>query len=464
MLLDLAFYQNLHNRTDSLELLINELQRQDPAFHAYLRVVACMNETDSWRLVYGETVIAPDGIVGTSRDLDRVQVAAERLSLSDFITRVQSATKSRRLMCGRLEVGIENVFDGWSFKRQPSHQNNSSRWPCLIAEGTKKNIAHTPFPLVAKDDEEMRYYEDVYDLIQDITTFPKFHGSRDARVGTFTVLIEDRRARIIRPFRENNELVMKLDGYLPGGLVVAGKLTTKGHAPERFSHPVEAEIRLPLSDEATSVDFAIVTEAGNLVDCGGGFVSALPPSVDGDEDGIEPVNLAEQVNALLLDGECATCEFKPWVDSKLSNPKFKEITRTVVAMANTDGGHIVVGVDDSGDVKLPDGKVLGRFRGQASAKVGEAATEDERDLEAIRLYGTKIRDEIQKGVNPSVELQLRPVTLEHGSILLVFIDRGSSCHEVAESHEVLVRSNATNRRPTLEERRRLHQRSAMASS
>ena len=186
-------------------------------------------------------------------------------------------------------------------------------------------------------------------------------------------------------------------------------------------------------------------------------------SSDGDD--VDSVELAESVGARILGGECASCEFKPWVDPNRANVKFKEILRTVVAMGNTAGGCIFIGVKDSGDVQRLDGKVLGRYIAEASQKLGHDASDDERKLEAIQIYGTKVRDEIQKGVNPSAELQLQPVNLESGKVLLICVDPGPQRpYELVENHEVLVRSNATNRRPTLEERSQLHQPAVVENS
>ncbi|MEX1366419.1 MAG: ATP-binding protein, partial [Nannocystaceae bacterium] len=266
-------------------------------------------------------------------------------------------------------------------------------------------------------------------------------------------------ARIADVCRVDEVLRVRLDGELDPGLTLVGQVRDSGGTLMRFDAPVEREMSVEgLGPTALEYGMAVVTPDQEIVDQRLGFIPASSP-FEAARGEVGDVDLLQAVERMLDDGEDALCEYKAWVNPTSGNPKFDEIIRTVIAMSNSDGGTVLVGVDDAGVVTTAPGDVLGAIRSKVKANLPDGAEDDAEkiELEAIRLLGRKARDVIQQTVEPSVEVTPKPVQTPYGPILLLLVQRGQKPPYMhAKTKQFLVRRNATNRRANIEELRLLY--------
>jgi len=59
---------------------------------------------------------------------------------------------------------------------------------------------------------------------------------------------------------------------------------------------------------------------------------------------------SEELNQLIDKGETKEIEFKSWIKAKSKKDLMGVITKEAVALANTFGGYILVGVEDNGQI------------------------------------------------------------------------------------------------------------------
>ena len=59
---------------------------------------------------------------------------------------------------------------------------------------------------------------------------------------------------------------------------------------------------------------------------------------------------SEELNQIIDKGETREIEFKSWIKAKSKKDLMGVITKEAVALANTFGGYILVGVEDNGQI------------------------------------------------------------------------------------------------------------------
>ncbi len=458
--LDLHINGHLQNRGDRQELLLEALESVDGRSLASIRVVAIGGGSGPLTLLYGELVVAPDATVGPYLDFGRMVVVSELLPVPDLVERLRDAFAGGRFRCGSIEVDVTLHVRSWSFARYASDRN-FSRWPCVVAEGRGQPSDGWVGPFAANVDGQTLYFRDGFDIVRYITTFPEFYGDRDARVWSISVVIEDHRARVAQLDRREDRLAVHLEGHSLDGLVFAGQLTSNDGVTHPFSVPARPEVELELPPGHVSIGMGIVGANAEILDDRNSYLPAPIPFVPEAEQTIE-LTLVDRVEQLRNDGEHAQCEYKPWVEPSRASPKLREVAKTAVAMANGSGGAILIGVADDGSVTAPEGRIMGPFHRRA-VDDGDNPTDEPPDSatlqrDAVRAYGRRLRDELQQIVEPSVPLVVEVVTLDAGPVLLFEVGPGTMPpYMIADSKDVYIRRNATNRKPTREELRMLHE-------
>lgn len=103
--------------------------------------------------------------------------------------------------------------------------------------------------------------------------------------------------------------------------------------------------------------------------------------------------MERQIEQMILQGESATLEFK----KELGEPF--AIIQTVVAFANTEGGSILIGVND-------DGNVVG--------------------IDEIRKAKKKISEWVESRCDPPVEITFDTISIKEKKILRVLVPKGNN--------------------------------------
>ncbi|MEQ8719626.1 MAG: ATP-binding protein [Sandaracinaceae bacterium] len=148
----------------------------------------------------------------------------------------------------------------------------------------------------------------------------------------------------------------------------------------------------------------------------------------------EQLEIVDRCKVDLAAGEREEVELKPWISPK--NAKEREVVETIVALANTGGGHLYVGVRSSGS---PEGRsaLFKAFRAESGAKWESVEA-------TVRAW---LRDLVQEKLRrpPPVEEHLIEV---HGEpVLCVVVGQGAELPYATIENDIFIRRGANNRRP-----------------
>lgn len=134
--------------------------------------------------------------------------------------------------------------------------------------------------------------------------------------------------------------------------------------------------------------------------------------------------------AIIASGEGETVEFKPFIEG--TGEKLNEVIETVVALANSRGGRVFVGVDNSGS---PQGRQqLTRCLKGPEEKCIEAERE---------LLLRALRDFIKPVPRHSIELH----EIHGEPVFIIAVDAGDEGPYSTHENDIRIRKGSTNRRP-----------------
>lgn len=177
--------------------------------------------------------------------------------------------------------------------------------------------------------------------------------------------------------------------------------------------------------EATVVNIYVVDESSALM----AHFSSWRETIEAPDSRASNSHGAESEVA---EGENEQVEMKPWPSkSDQRNNKLKEMTRTVVAFANTHGGRLYVGVDDD---LTPQGLA-------PLASVG--ATPDAMLDEVRRILDREFRN----GIVPVPRFTISTALVRGQSVMIVRVEKGTRTPYATTNSEIYIRKGASSRRP-----------------
>lgn len=140
------------------------------------------------------------------------------------------------------------------------------------------------------------------------------------------------------------------------------------------------------------------------------------------------------VREALRTGEDRHTEFKTFIEPR--DPKMREIPETVVAFANTEGGILVVGIDDHG-------ALVGIERGLVKmTRHGSNLTE------ATKTYAGHVRKAITDVLNRLPGLHISPVEIDGHTVMAVFAEEGAEKpYALRDTRDIYVRRGSNNVKP-----------------
>lgn len=286
------------------------------------------------------------------------------------------------------------------------------------------------------------YYPDLDEAGRDWLPFTTYHGHSDARNDRIFFLLPETRAFIVgAEFLEPGLLAIMVAGTEVNALdlLIKGAYWARG-AIRHFEQAVtDSKAIVQVSEEADRLEYYLLDSVGTAFDfhrednhwrteVGSSVLGASKRSLEG------------QVREALSAGEGLNIEFKPFVDldskKSLSGAKSKldEIAITAVAFANTQGGHIYLGVND-------DCEVAG-----IQAKLCEWAKESSTDSVIGRYLGA-LKNRIKSVVVGEVALDASHVWLD-GALIAVIRVRAADRKPIAirQDHYLYARTGASNRK------------------
>jgi len=418
----------------------------DEAMVAYLRFLIVRDYDGRWVLGFGRIDLCRDGDMdeGPRYDYLQARTLAFKIPGKDFL-KYFGGLFSGDPPClidgvplGPLPTGRWEVKEFWS-------DNEYASWPCVHAELQMETqaIDATKGPFVSA--RGFPYCDNVYELVQAIAGFGTFYFNRDARRRNLHLIIWKYRGRFSALDFQDSKLQISVEGRLLERFQVSGRVL--GYDWEKqFRYPAHQRLDLPLQEQPLRVEAALVAEDDEIVDLVRHDLDAL---VQRGTDKMQ--STAELIDKCLRHGESATVEYKPFVSLEEGEAKREEILETVLAMANAQGGYVLLGVNDQGVPQFnPDAwkAIVGRARkGQGEALPTPGRRED---LEkAVAAYGVRLRDFIQKRVNRSLALPVHVEFKESSPILVLVVGSGGEKPYMdVRDNSVWFRANATNRRPS----------------
>ena len=141
---------------------------------------------------------------------------------------------------------------------------------------------------------------------------------------------------------------------------------------------------------------------------------------------------SEAVHRGLQRGEGETVEFKPYIWPR--SQKEREILETVVAFANTRGGHILIGVNDYCGVEGVEREIQRDVR-----KRGKTADEGRAE------YLGHLRSLISSGVNHSIDVNLELSSYAgHSLVVIEVLEGNEKPYCTLADRKIYVRRGANN--------------------
>ncbi|MRW88423.1 hypothetical protein GJ699_00295 [Duganella sp. FT80W] len=246
------------------------------------------------------------------------------------------------------------------------------------------------------------YYSDVISATQEWLGLRTFHGLSDSRVQHLVFLLPQNEAYVgSSDLSHEGYLTLRIDGSEVGklGLSVLGKAWDGMSNHQICARVVNGATLLRLPPATQALEFVLIDEAGQVFDF---HKEHLHMQDHGGRRILNTNSLGNvtKIQAAALAGEGVQIEFKPFVepDQRLSQDKGRtklyEIIATVVAFANTVGGTIYLGIDDSCQIVGIDQEKL-----RAWGKEAISPSLMNRYLGALRAV---IKDNIEGAVNVEV--------------------------------------------------------------
>lgn len=158
-----------------------------------------------------------------------------------------------------------------------------------------------------------------------------------------------------------------------------------------------------------------------------------------EEQGRAPSELLKQIQR----GEGETTEFKPFLDPKDS--KMNEVVKTVAAFANTKGGRVFIGVDNSCEI-------VGVEKGIKTSQKYQSLGFNK----AVTRYSNDLLQGLNAAIDPSPNVHIEPVTVTGRKLVMIDVPESSAKPLLPVRNNMLfVRAAGTSRGATRDERRRL---------
>ncbi|CAJ0784731.1 AlbA family DNA-binding domain-containing protein [Ralstonia chuxiongensis] len=312
----------------------------------------------------------------------------------DFLTEVDCLNFVEALQAGRAQFGNIELQrrhnPQWSTEQLPVNNDYMARaGHAVCLRFPRQRTGASEGSLLAADQP---YYPDVESAARDWLPLRVYHGSGDARNDQIIFLLPEARAFIAEAaFAEEGQLKVIVAGTGVGTLSLAIK---GAYWEEKAIRHIDGVVSgttvvLAVPADADRLEYYLIDREGTVYD----FhreerFSRL--ARDGSVLGVTRRALGDQVREACQHGEGLQVEFKPFVPpeqplgSVSKRTKLREVVTTVVAFANTAGGHIYLGVDDDCTVvgidqdlqiwakNLVDVEIVDRYLGALKNRIKEA--------------------------------------------------------------------------------------------
>lgn len=189
---------------------------------------------------------------------------------------------------------------------------------------------------------KLPHYSSFNEKLKEFIPYEKFDANQ------IHFLIEDKRA-----FLEVNDEIVTVNST--GDIHLSGCLDRSGEKQDINSENIKVDnINL---NGLTSVELWLINEDSLILD----YISSSEYKY-GYQLEKEEVSFKELIKEKIKNGETLNCEFKMFIDLYKGDSKADELDKTVCAFSNTEGGFLIVGVSDNGEVLGLDEDVRKKYK------------------------------------------------------------------------------------------------------
>ena len=334
-----------YNITDPVSVLTTYLESNRFSYRSLRRRAVIHYSNSKWSLLACtvEAIISdiPAEAVA-SKCYPQAVLFEDRLSNEELLEFVKQVSEGR-LCLGQYSLEAKNPSRNWTREWVPLSNNSMLRaghvWSAQF-DDVNVNVYE---PLLAL---QQPYYPDLFEAVKHWLPFLVYQGSSDGRKGKVILLLPETRAYLADATTHGNSI----DIWIAGSELDKLSLELKGawwdeegihHFEEKVSNGL-AQLNIP--ETAKRLEYVLADSEGAIYD----YQSedeyrhtglGRKRMVSGD------ASLVDIVREACRNGEGSQVEFKSFIDPE-DNNKLKEIYKTVVAFANTQGGRIFLGIDD----------------------------------------------------------------------------------------------------------------------
>jgi hypothetical protein len=362
----------------------------------------------------------------------------------DFLTGAECLRFANGLQEGNVHLCAVDLQRGqntqWSTELLPVNNDYMVRAGYVFSLQFSQHGAQSSVRTLLAPDQP--YYPDVDAAARDWLPFPVYHGHSDGRNDHVVFLLPEIRAFIADSVSsEKGSIEIAIGGNEADtlSLLIKGAFW-KGKEMHHLDEVVsKSRAVLAVPSDADRLEYYLIDGGGTVYDFhredrfsrlakSASTLSAIKRT------------LADQVREACESGEGLHVEYKPFVapEQGLGSPrretKLREILTTVVALANTDGGHIYLGVEDDCTIEGIDHDL----REWGKAAIDEAL---------VSKYIGALKNRIKEVVHGEVTLRIAPATV--GELLVVVIEvppAESKPVSIQQDHYFYVRKGASNKK------------------
>lgn len=371
----------------------------------------------------------------TSRFYSKAVLFEDWLSLEELQKFIE-AISFGYLSLGEYELQSPYSRPNWTKERKPLSNDYMPYAGYVWTSKFHDNVNGLHEELLAP---QQPYYPDLHEAVKDWLPFPIYHASSDSRKGEVILLLPETRAYLEDAIPHGDSIDLRIAGAEADNLslVVKGAWWNEEgihHFSERVSG---GHALLNIPENAKRLDYVLVDTDGVVYDYqqeDGYRHTGLGRKRRTDKDR----TLASIVREACLNGEGPKIEFKPFITP--NNDKLYEVTQTIVAFANAQGGRIFLGINNGCEL---DG-IDEQLKKWAQAEADEAA--------CIRYLG-EIRGRIRDELRSDIQMEFNQVAVDGRWIAVIEVSEAEEKPVTTRREEkhLYIRRGSSNTKASPEE-------------
>ena len=312
--------------------------------------------------------------------------------------------------------------------------HDSPIWSVGLRSGSRGTVARGPFVNI----RERMFAHDLGDVTDLWLRIPARYQERDFGPDSW-IILPDRRAYFRSLVADGYELEVHTAGFLKGPLYCCGTSETAlGVVKHHFVDVRDERATLHFDGPIEALDLYLVAEGMPWLDryYEDADRASWRTSIYSSHRALWDEDYAD-LERVRDEGEGQTIEFKAGIAVRRRDNKSSELLEVVSAFANSGGGNVYIGVDDTARVVGIE-RHLKRDYGQETRGDTEAM---------VAAYVADLKRFVSEGVTPEIRPRFTPIDFAGLLVLRIAVSgQEGVAHVLAENDVVFVRRGATNRR------------------